>query len=418
MSLTAKKMKTRCSVGLLALWASVSLFIMIQTYNMTAVVQVVEELGNKVEQTHNTFAHERSQRIGLTDDISLNLQIIYALRIQLEANYAESYFAPDVSQFIYSTDHYLQSIRSLLSIDNQLSSLVDEIREKRLKISDQSSFAITQYALLGSYVSEAAFSTSPQLDLIFKDIDDLLLASETLPDEYGLPLRQLIAASGDVLAENLQIDHLVQQVNNHAIYTQQSKLEEYVNRMILQYMMVLIAISALSVLGMLFLLYLQDWGEETQALENAKQSKQAHDQEASLDALIRSNSEKVMSYSQESLEEGRVIDTKAMLDSLSGDEASVRLLLQVFIQDHRNDYQRFTDVLVHDKVKAQRIVHSLKGVAANLGALRLKDVAFDIEMTMKNGHNVSEQQLAKLEEALRETIDFAKQLLDETWGND
>ncbi|NMU81551.1 Hpt domain-containing protein, partial [Vibrio parahaemolyticus] len=74
-----------------------------------------------------------------------------------------------------------------------------------------------------------------------------------------------------------------------------------------------------------------------------------------------------MSYSQESLEEGRVIDTKAMLDSLSGDEASVRLLLQVFIQDHRNDYQRFTDVLVHNKVKAQRIVHSLKGVAANLG---------------------------------------------------
>ncbi len=416
MSLTAKKMKMRCSVGLLALWASASLFIMTQAYNMTTVVQVIEELGNKVEQTHSTFAYERSQRVSLSDEISLNLQIIYALRIQLEANYAESFFAPDVSQFIYSTDHYLQSVRSLLSIDNQLSALVDEIRKKRLQISAQSPFATTQYALLGSYVSEAVFSVSPQFDLIFKDIDDLLLASETLPDEYGVPLRELIAESGDVLAENLQIDHLVQQVNNHAIYAQQSKLEEYVNRMILHYMMVLIATSALSVLGMLFLLYLQDRGEEVQALESVKQSKQAHDQEVSLDALIRSNSEKVMSYSQESLEEGKVIDTKTMLDSLSGDEASVRLLLQVFIQDHRNDYQRFTDVAGRDKVKAQRIVHSLKGVAANLGALRLKEVAFDIEMTMKNGDSVSEQQLAKLEEALRETIDFAKQLLDEEWN--
>ncbi|MBE3668118.1 hypothetical protein BOO24_05255 [Vibrio navarrensis] len=414
MSLTAKKMKMRCSVGLLALWASVSLFIMIQTYNMTTVVQVIEELGNKVAQTHSTFAYERSQRVSLSDEISLNLQIVYALRIQLEANYAESFFAPDVSQFIYSTDHYLQSLRSLLSIDNQLSALVDAIREKRLKISEQSPFAMTQYALLGSYVSEAAFSASPQLDLIFKDMDDLLHASETLPEEYGVPLRQLIAESGDALAENLQIDHLVQQINNHAIYAQQSKLEEYVNRMILQYMMVFVTTSALSVFGMLFLLYWQDSGEE--ALESVKLGKQAHDQEVSLDTLIRSNSEKVMSYSQESLEEGKVIDTKAMLDSLSGDEASVRLLLQVFIQDHCNDYQRFTDVAVHDKVKAQRIVHSLKGVAANLGAIRLKEVAFDIEITMKNGHSVSEQQLAKLEEALRETIDFAKQLLDEEWS--
>lgn len=174
---------------------------------------------------------------------------------------------------------------------------------------------MTQYALLGSYVSEAAFSASPQLDLIFKDMDDLLHASETLPEEYGVPLRQLIAESGDALAENLQIDHLVQQINNHAIYAQQSKLEEYVNRMILHYMMVFITTSALSVFGMLFLLYWQDSGEE--ALESVKLGKQAHDQEVSLDTLIRSNSEKVMSYSQESLEEGKVIDTKAMLDSLS-----------------------------------------------------------------------------------------------------
>lgn len=89
MSLTAKKMKMRCSVGLLALWVSASLFIMTQTYNMTTVVQVIEELGNKVEQTHNTFAYERSQRMVLSDEILLNLQIIYALRIQLEANYAD-----------------------------------------------------------------------------------------------------------------------------------------------------------------------------------------------------------------------------------------------------------------------------------------------------------------------------------------
>ncbi len=101
-----------------------------------------------------------------------------------------------------------------------------------------------------------------------------------------------------------------------------------------------------------------------------------------------------------------------MMDSLSGDEESVQMLLSVFVQDHADEHSNFVATYRDDPETAQRIVHSLKGVAASLGADALRKVAMEIESSMKHGHEPTEQQLQQLKECIDKTVAYAHRILN------
>lgn len=98
------------------------------------------------------------------------------------------------------------------------------------------------------------------------------------------------------------------------------------------------------------------------------------------------------------------IDINKMLESLSGDEEAVHMLLEVFIQDHSNDGVKLCQLLNADKEQAQRVVHSLKGVSGSLGAMPLSSISGDIELLIKEKQNVPESKLNKLKDILEQTI--------------
>ncbi|ENO1173097.1 Hpt domain-containing protein [Vibrio vulnificus] len=427
----------RYSLGLALVWLCSVVFVWMQITNMRAAVDAVEEVGNKIEEVHAAFSYKREQRIQKLDEISLNVQLIYALRIQLEATYVHSFFAPDITQFLHVTDRYIDSVKTILQIDSRLSDLVAEVRRQRLQQTHADS--ILSFALLGSYISEATLSNSTRLSPVFKDIDNLVLLSNDLEEAQRVPLQKLLAQSAVVLGQNAEVNHLVNQVSTHEVYAQQSWLEEQYHRIVLQSIVIVIAVSGLCFLGLLWLLY---WGDTlVKSPQQSAENEVLHVPTETLNERLSSeavqNEERPEQSSRQSdtalLEQGTEIDRNRsmsttavpqgseelppikidlMMDSLSGDEESVQMLLSVFVQDHADEHSNFVATYRDDPETAQRIVHSLKGVAASLGADDLRKVAMEIESSMKHGHEPTEQQLQQLKECIDRTVAYANRILN------
>ncbi|NVC63630.1 Hpt domain-containing protein [Vibrio sp. 05-20-BW147] len=416
----------RYSLGIFIAWLCAVSFIFIQVTNMRTVVDAIEEIGNKIEEVHASFTYDREQRIQRQDEISLDIQLIYALRIQLQANYVDSLFAPDISQFLHSTDRYLDSVNAMLEIESELSALVSEIRDQRNQYARNEGLLL--FALLGSYVSEATLSSSIRIAAVFKDIDDLVLTSASLPDEQRVPFQKLLAQTAIVLGRNAEINHLVHQISNHEVYNQQSWLEEQYHRLVYRAMAMVVISSLLGFLGLLGLLL-----GSKQTEENGNKIAASAKRENNTDSASRTDSllpmadlaqttplpaerEPLAQSHTESLAKEPAsllpINVDLMMDSLSGDKESVLLLLKVFVQDHSNEHRHFLEAMQTDRESAQRIVHSLKGVAASLGANELKVVSMEIEMAMKEGSEPTEQQLETLKSSLAKTIEYAQQLIN------
>ena len=103
-----------------------------------------------------------------------------------------------------------------------------------------------------------------------------------------------------------------------------------------------------------------------------------------------------------------------MLDSLSDDEDSVRMLLEVFIQDHTEDGAKLRGLVTEgkDEDQAQRVAHSLKGVSGSMGAMPLHYISGDIESLIKQGERVTDDKLDLLEQVLQETTLFADKVFN------
>jgi len=384
----------RYSLGLALVWLCSVAFVWMQITNMRAAVDAVEEVGNKIEEVHAAFSYKREQRIQKLDEISLNVQLIYALRIQLEATYVHSFFAPDITQFLHVTDRYIDSVKTILQIDTRLSDLVAEVRRQRLQQTHADS--ILSFALLGSYISEATLSNSTRLSPVFKDIDNLVLLSNDLEEAQRVPLQKLLAQSAVVLGQNAEVNHLVNQVSTHEVYAQQSWLEEQYHHIVLQSIVIVIAVSGLCFLGLLWLLY---WGNTL--VKSPQQSAENEVLHVPTETLKERLSSEAVQTEERPEQSSRQSDTALL-------EQRTEIDRNRSMDEHSNFVATYRD----DPETAQRIVHSLKGVAASLGADALRKVAMEIESSMKHGHEPTEQQLQQLKEGIDKTVAYAHRILN------
>ena len=80
------------------------------------------------------------------------------------------------------------------------------------------------------------------------------------------------------------------------------------------------------------------------------------------------------------------LDTAVGLLSVGGRVASYRRVLMMFIEHHADDLARIRAALAEgNRDEARRLAHSLKGVAATLGAEPLRVAALTLEMAFKSG---------------------------------
>ncbi|MEZ8804631.1 Hpt domain-containing protein [Vibrio atlanticus] len=435
-------------VALLALWLLPSLALLNLSRSYSHSLAQIEELGIRVNELRQSLYFSEPLRVSRINDLALDAQLVYSIRLQIESDFQHALFRPDVNQLLYVADQFLEKFDEFIPIESQVQDIVDNIKVLRTdtELSPKLKPLLNEF---GVVVFEAMYSDNQSSSATYRAFDSILEKSYSLKSEEQDALQLLLVDASALLSDYAQLNYLVDKIKKNSVNEQIIKLEaEFHER---QYNLLLIMLG-LSLVAMIALVLwsvrsqksmkevdqelrpepvIDSSQEEAQPQQSAcKTSPQAISQEPILQEPIphvpvqqNSIQQPPTQRTPEQVQEPEkhiasvtdskpAIDIEEMLETLDGDTESVELLLGVFVEDHADDYTRFKSLLTKDETSAARIVHSLKGVAGSIKASRLAIIAATIEMTMKQSRAISEHDLAELELAIKASVDSAHDYLN------
>ncbi|WP_199460108.1 Hpt domain-containing protein [Vibrio owensii] len=427
---------------LFAVWCAFAVGIWLQAQQTIRTISTIDELSSKVDEVRNIFHFELPYRAQHVDQVSLKLQLVYAVRLQLESEHSAGWGSPDLTQLLYSTDRFLEGARTFIGSDSELVALADQLHNSRESASNSEQLR-TMYYRLGALVLEAMFSDAATSADTYQELDSLFTESQKLESKEQASFQRRLAQTSSVLAAHAQGSHLSNQLLNPEFPNQLASVISTLEQKLTFYITFLALVSG-------SLLALISWAlfsktvlvteesstpnknEETPTvpstpvLEKAHVAETKHEMVEKAESVVQTDptrpkeddatppTQNMATESEESGIKEPYIDIEKMLDSLSGDEESVRMLLEVFIQDHAEDSEKLKGLIAEgkDKEHAQRVAHSLKGVSGSIGAMPLHYISGDIESLIKQGEQVSDDKLDQLEETLQKTTLFAERVLN------
>jgi PAS domain S-box-containing protein len=108
-------------------------------------------------------------------------------------------------------------------------------------------------------------------------------------------------------------------------------------------------------------------------------------------------------------EESVIFDRSLLLKRVHGDEEIVTEVMEVFLRDIPQQIVILQEAIANgDGMLTERQAHSIKGAAANVGAMALREVAYQIERTAKEGQLNG---AAKLATMINDEFNKVKQLI-------
>ncbi|OMO27963.1 hypothetical protein BH582_19705 [Vibrio sp. 10N.222.47.A9] len=435
-------------VVLLALWLLPSLALLNLSRSYTNSLAQIEELGIRVNELRQSLYFSEPLRVSRINELALDAQLVYSIRLQIESDFQHALFRPDVNQLLYVADQFLEKFDEFIPIESQVQDIVDNIKILRAdkELSPKLKPLLNEF---GVVVFEAMYSDNQSSSATYRAFDSILEKSYSLKTEEQDALQQLLADASALLSDYAQLNYLVDKIKKNSVNEQIIKLEAEFHDHQFNLLLVMLGLSLVTMITLVL------WGVRSRKLiqqadkelspepvtdsskENALSAvKQPTNDSSVLEIMptskhsdlqpqegVNVTSQKIV---QKNTEEAPVaekhiasvtdskpaIDIEDMLETLDGDAESVELLLGVFVQDHADDYTKFKSLLTKDETSADRIVHSLKGVAGSIKASRLAIIAATIEMTMKQSRAISEHDLEELEAAIKASIDAAFEYLD------
>lgn len=435
-------------VVLLALWLLPSLALLNLSRSYTNSLAQIEELGIRVNELRQSLYFSEPLRVSRINELALDAQLVYSIRLQIESDFQHALFRPDVNQLLYVADQFLEKFDEFIPIESQVQDIVDNIKILRAdkELSPKLKPLLNEF---GVVVFEAMYSDNQSSSATYRAFDSILEKSYSLKTEEQDALQQLLADASALLSDYAQLNYLVDKIKKNSVNEQIIKLEAEFHDRQFNLLLVMLGLSLVTMITLVL------WGVRSRKLiqqadkelspepvtdsskENASSAvKQPTNDSSVLEITptskhsdlqpqegVNVTSQKIV---QQNTEEAPVaekhiasvtdskpaIDIEDMLETLDGDAESVELLLGVFVQDHADDYTKFKSLLTKDETSAARIVHSLKGVAGSIKASRLAIIAATIEMTMKQSRAISEHDLEELEAAIKASIDAAFEYLD------
>ncbi|MBR9789479.1 MAG: Hpt domain-containing protein [Vibrionaceae bacterium] len=401
---------------LFVLWCVLAVGIWQQSKQTVQLLSTVNELGRKVEEVRNFFNFELPYRVQHVDPVSLRLQLVYAVRLQLESEYLEGILPPDLTQLLYSTDRFLENAHAFIGSDKELVSLAEQLRNNRDR-DNNSEKVHSMYYRLGALVLESIFSDSATNADTYRELDSLFIASDSLVVEERTAFQRRLAQTSSVLAANAQGSYLAEQLLKPDLANQFATTNMALEQSLAKLIELLGGVSGLFLVMVTWAAF--DKRDPINSAGNETSEVSSNSLKAEINpntGLLKKNDVQTTPPSSSSEEMPVVtdepyIDINKMLESLSGDEEAVRMLLEVFIQDHSNDGTKLCQLFHSDQEQAQRVVHSLKGVSGSLGAMPLNSISGDIELLIKEKQNVPDNKLARLNDILDQTILFATNVL-------
>ncbi|MBO7912068.1 MULTISPECIES: Hpt domain-containing protein [Vibrio] len=435
-------------VVLLALWLLPSLALLNLSRSYTNSLAQIEELGIRVNELRQSLYFSEPLRVSRINELALDAQLVYSIRLQIESDFQHALFRPDVNQLLYVADQFLEKFDEFIPIESQVQDIVDNIKILRAdkELSPKLKPLLNEF---GVVVFEAMYSDNQSSSATYRAFDSILEKSYSLKTEEQDALQQLLADASALLSDYAQLNYLVDKIKKNSVNEQIIKLEAEFHDRQFNLLLVMLGLSLVTMITLVL------WGVRSRKLiqqadkELSPEPVTASSKENALSAVkqptndssvleitptskhsdlqpqegVNVTSQKIV---QQNTEEAPVaekhiasvtdskpaIDIEDMLETLDGDAESVELLLGVFVQDHADDYTKFKSLLTKDETSAARIVHSLKGVAGSIKASRLAIIAATIEMTMKQSRAISEHDLEELEAAIKASIDAAFEYLD------
>ncbi|EPM7841409.1 Hpt domain-containing protein [Vibrio fluvialis] len=402
--------KDKSYLAVIAVWGAVMLFVLLQYRALETTSRNLNELENSVEGLRNTIYFSTPYRTTRANDLALNIQLIYSLRLQLEADSTSDWFQPDLTQTLYVTDRFIEQTQSFLAVELSVNDLVERLQTLRERYASQPDIQ-ADYLKIGAYVLQALYTEGARSPELYRTFDALLKLSETLPQDAKNDLQHTLAKVSTLLSHYAEGDNLVDKLLRHRVHNEiMSVNAQYEDR----FKTLTIVSMGGSAIAMLLLVGLMMRSGRT--ADSAGKKEAAKETSAVVTMVEREHNivTPIMTKPQPipQPEEGTAIDIGRMLSSLNDDHDSVNMLLEVFVEDHRNDDQSLRQLLTTDPQAALRKAHSLKGVAGNLGADGLREIAMAIEMKLKQDTMPSEPELQQLTSQLKLAIESARYFLN------
>lgn len=402
--------KDKSYLAVIVVWGAVMLFVLLQYRALETTSRNLNELENSVEGLRNTIYFSTPYRTTRANDLALNIQLIYSLRLQLEADSTSDWFQPDLTQTLYVTDRFIEQTQSFLAVELSVNDLVERLQTLRERYASQPDIQ-ADYLKIGAYVLQALYTEGARSPELYRTFDALLKLSETLPQDAKNDLQHTLAKVSTLLSHYAEGDNLVDKLLRHRVHNEiMSVNAQYEDR----FKTLTIVSMGGSAIAMLLLVGLMMRSGRT---ADSAGKKEAAKETSALVAMVEKEHNivtPIMTKPQPTPqpEEGTAIDIGHMLSSLNDDHDSVNMLLEVFVEDHRNDDQSLRQLLTTDPQAALRKAHSLKGVAGNLGADGLREIAMAIEMKLKQDTMPSEPELQQLTSQLKLAIESARYFLN------
>ncbi|MDC5807330.1 Hpt domain-containing protein [Vibrio europaeus] len=416
---------------LLAIWV-VSIAVIANSYrSIEATKEQVYELGTSIQELRDAFSFDSPYRENMADSQSLNLQLIYALRLQLDAHYQSSWLLPDINRLLFTTDRFIEQSQVYLDNNLDLLSLVGQIGTMRERYQGQSTEVI--YFRLSANVLEAVFGDSASSPQVYRDLDNIYSQSNQLSAKERQDLQQVLAQVSSVLGGYAQGRYIVEKLQTHDVLNQISVLRGEFDQLLIRHVILGVLLTLIVLGGYLSLLRAsetrptilppqQDDKETKSSTPESEESAVSPSPvansvvtapQAPIEPVIEkqtAQAEPVTTITETSESE---IDFDKMLESLNNDMESVCMLLEVFIEDHTGDADKIVQLVNESPEEAQRKAHSLKGVGGNLGATKLREAAGKVEVALKDTNNVEASTVEELKVRLDRAIEEARVFLKE-----
>lgn len=395
----------------LVIWALATITGIIWIRGEYAILTALEELDSEIQQTRTLVSIEPVYQTNHLDHLALSTHLINSLKLELLSSQQNALFTHDVNQLMLLVERFTRLTEQLSDNQLQVVDLLDTLGRlmEQYKTDPKVHALLTE---LGSLTFIAMFGDTSSNAYVYRDLDRLYTASLTLPEHDRVPFQRILAESSDTLGAYAQGAYLIEQlvefeVSRYVTDLRQELLSHIRNGGI-----------AFALVGFIpaFLLLFDHSKKPRVASPSPIGSPKSVSEGQSVSNDSSSNPPQSASYEerdaetmQSSPEAVSKVDYDYMLDSVNGDKESVALLLGVFVEDHKGDAQKIGDLIAQQDPEAMRAAHSLKGVAASIGASPLKEIATIIEANIKQGRVTSEAELDKLAKYLAQTVESAKQ---------
>ncbi|RTZ14127.1 Hpt domain-containing protein [Vibrio aquaticus] len=397
---------------LLGIWLFCIALIAMSYRSTSATNEQIHELGNSIQELRETLTYDAPYRSKMVDSQALNLQLIYALRLQLEANYQQNMLLPDIQQFLFTADRFIEQTQNYLNSSFELLSLIEQIRTMRVRYQDNPEISIL-YLKLSANVLESMFSDSNTAQTLARELDQVYVESSKLSSVDRKGLQVILAEISSVLGGYAQGQYIVDKLISHDVHTQITFQRSAFNDLLIKHVVLAGFVSFITLLAYIWLLKTATVRASFTANNNLFT---VHSDESDGKQRSPSNEEEAVTMSDlrpKQDDHQPDIDFDKMLESLNQDKESVCMLLEVFVEDHTGDVERITQLLTDSPEEAERRAHSLKGVGGNLGASKLREAASQVEIAIKTDVTQVAELLDELKVCLDNAVEEARNFLKE-----